>query len=79
MTHLTSPFPYKSAIIPYIDKVETLAMQIGAINTVCRLGGKTYGYNTDILGMAYMLKRAGIALGGKHVMIFGSGGHRPRR
>ena len=36
--------PYKSAIIPYIDKVETLAMQIGAINTVCRLGGKTYGY-----------------------------------
>ena len=66
--------PYKRAIIPYIDKVETLAMQIGAINTVCRLGGKTYGYNTDILGMAYMLKRAGIALGGKHVMIFGSGG-----
>ena len=66
--------PYKSAIIPYIDKVETLAMQIGAINTVCRLGGKTYGYNTDILGMAYMLKRAGIALGGKHVKIFGSGG-----
>ena len=66
--------PYKSAIIPYIDKVETLAMQIGAINTVCRLGGKTYGYNTDILGMAYMLKRAGIVLGGKHVMIFGSGG-----
>ena len=66
--------PYKSAINPYIDKVETLAMQIGAINTVCRLGGKTYGYNTDILGMAYMLKRAGIALGGKHVMIFGSGG-----
>ena len=66
--------PYKSAIIPYIDKVETLAMQKGAINTVCRLGGKTYGYNTDILGMAYMLKRAGIALGGKHVMIFGSGG-----
>lgn len=66
--------PYKSAIIPYIDKVETLAMQIGAINTVCRLGGKTYGYNTDILGMAYMLKRVGIALGGKHVMIFGSGG-----
>lgn len=66
--------PYKSAIIPYIDKVETLAMQIGSINTVCRLGGKTYGYNTDILGMAYMLKRAGIALGGKHVMIFGSGG-----
>ena len=66
--------PYKSAIIPYIDKVETLAMQIGAINTVCRLGGKTYGYNTDILGMAYMLKRAGIALGGKHVMILGSGG-----
>lgn len=66
--------PYKSAIIPYIDKVETLAMQIGAINTVCRLGGKTYGYNTDILGMAYMLKRAGIALGGKNVMILGSGG-----
>lgn len=66
--------PYKSAIIPYIDKVETLAMQIGAINTVCRLGGKTYGYNTDILGMAYMLKRASIVLGGKHVMIFGSGG-----
>lgn len=66
--------PYKSEIIKYLDRVDALAEETGAVNTVCRIGGKNYGYNTDILGMAYMLKRAGITLCGKHVMILGSGG-----
>lgn len=66
--------PYKTAVMRYLDKIDSAAAEIGSVNTVCRVGGKTYGYNTDILGMAYMLKHAGISLTGKNVMILGSGG-----
>lgn len=66
--------PYKTAIIKYLDKLDPIASETGAVNTVVRTGGKTYGYNTDVLGMAYMLKKAGISLAGKNVVICGSGG-----
>lgn len=66
--------PYKTQIIPYLDKLDDIALEAGAVNTVVRIGGKTYGYNTDAPGMAYMLKRAGITLTNKNVLILGSGG-----
>ena len=59
--------PYKTSIMPYLDRIDDAAAE-------CRIGGKTYGYNTDILGMAYMLRYAGIALSDRNVLILGSGG-----
>ena len=66
--------PYKEKIIPLLDVVSDDALSIGAVNTVVVKDGKTYGYNTDVLGMDFMLKSAGISLENKIVMILGTGG-----
>lgn len=66
--------PYKKEVIPFLDEVDARAKNIGAVNTVVRRNGKIFGFNTDFDGMLYALKRAGITLNGKNVLILGSGG-----
>ena len=66
--------PYKQAIMEYLDYVDPIARQIGAVNTVYRKNGKWCGTNTDYFGMLFMLKRGGITVNGKNVLILGSGG-----
>lgn len=66
--------PYKQDIIPYLDYISAEAKEINAVNTIKRVGGKLYGYNTDIVGMRQAIKRIGIELKGKNVMILGTGG-----
>ena len=63
--------PYKKDIIKYLDSVEDVAKEIGAVNTVVNKNGKLVGYNTDFYGMNYALFRADISLLGKKVMILG--------
>ena len=44
--------PYKEVILPYLDKVDSVALEVGAVNTVKVLtDGKLIGYNTDVLGI----------------------------
>ncbi len=71
---LNITIPYKQTVIPLLDEVSPLASEIGAVNTVVKKHGKLYGYNTDILGLDYMLKSVGIELKNRTVMILGSGG-----
>ena len=66
--------PYKKEIIKYLDVVDETAKKIGAVNTVVKKDGKLLGYNTDWFGMEYALKKAGINLSNKKVLILGSGG-----
>lgn len=66
--------PYKIEVIKYIDKLSETAARVGSVNTVKRVDGKYYGYNTDVGGMRYMLKRAGVGVKDKTVLILGSGG-----
>ncbi|MCM1393311.1 MAG: hypothetical protein NC179_00210, partial [[Eubacterium] siraeum] len=66
--------PYKRAIMPLIDEVSHSAKEVGAVNTVVTEGGKLVGYNTDVAGMSYALRRGNIRLKGKNVLILGSGG-----
>lgn len=66
--------PYKREVFKYVDVVDPAADEIGAINTIVNRGGKLYGYNTDKYGLEYALRRAGIGLTGKKVVILGSGG-----
>lgn len=66
--------PYKESVIPYLDCVSDEAKSIGAVNTVVNRDGRLYGYNTDIAGMTAMLKKYGIELKNKKVMILGTGG-----
>lgn len=66
--------PYKQAVMPLIDGISDGAREIGAVNTVVTENGKLVGYNTDESGMRYALRRAGISLKDKTVLILGSGG-----
>ena len=66
--------PYKEAVIPYLDEIDETAAEIGAVNTVVNDGGRLRGYNTDLYGMCKLIKRAGIAVEGRKVLVFGSGG-----
>ena len=66
--------PYKKEIMNYLDEIDESALNIGAVNTVVDNDGILKGYNTDFDGMKYMFRRAGISIGGKKVMILGTGG-----
>ncbi|MBD5162932.1 MAG: shikimate kinase [Oscillibacter sp.] len=71
---LNVTIPYKRTVIPLCDEVDPRAAAIGAVNTVVNRGGKLTGYNTDIDGLIYLAKRAGVDMAGKKVVILGSGG-----
>ncbi len=42
--------PYKTAIIPFLDEVDSQAKSINAVNTVKLVNKRLIGYNTDIYG-----------------------------
>lgn len=48
--------PYKSAIIPFLNEVDEVALSVGAVNTIVNKGGKLSGYNTDVFGFKQMIK-----------------------
>ena len=66
--------PYKQDVIPFLDQVAETAAAIGAVNTIVNRDGKLYGDNTDFGGMADLIRRTGIDLKGKKVLILGTGG-----
>lgn len=66
--------PYKIEVIKYIDELSDTAARVGSVNTVKKINGKYYGYNTDVGGMRYMLKRMDVSVKDKTVLILGSGG-----
>ena len=71
---LNVTIPYKQDALNLCDVVSDEAKAIGSVNTVVNKDGTLYGYNTDYFGFVYMLKRAGITLENKKVVILGSGG-----
>lgn len=71
---LNVTIPYKREVMAFCDVIDEGARAIGSVNTLVRRGGKLYGYNTDIDGFLYMLRRARISLMGKKVVVLGSGG-----
>lgn len=66
--------PHKNAVIPFLDKIDPLALKIGAVNTVNYIEGKLIGYNTDVLGFVEALKIRDIQLEKKKIAILGTGG-----
>ena len=66
--------PYKQTVMPYLYSIHKAAKAIGAVNTVVKREGRLYGYNTDFYGMRALVRRIGIDLAGKKVLILGTGG-----
>src|SRR4030042_2125113 len=65
--------PFKTQVIPFLDKIEGLAKKIGAVNTIVNRGGKLIGYNTDCEGALGALEEK-MNLRGKKVVLLGAGG-----
>ncbi|MCI8812267.1 MAG: shikimate kinase [Oscillibacter sp.] len=71
---LNVTIPYKQDVMQFCDVIDPAAEAIGSVNTLVRRDGRLYGYNTDIDGFLYMLRRAKISLAGRKAVILGSGG-----
>lgn len=65
--------PYKMKVMPYLDYVDKVAKDIGAVNTIVNKDGLLYGYNTDYLGFDATLKYNNVNLENKNVLILGTG------
>ncbi len=65
--------PHKVAVIQYLDEIDKIASQIGAVNTIVNQNGVLKGYNTDYLGAIHALKEK-TSLTSKTVAILGAGG-----
>jgi shikimate dehydrogenase len=65
--------PHKTSTIKYIDQIDPLAEEIGAVNTIVNDEGVLTGYNTDYHGALKALEEV-TTLGGKKAVLIGSGG-----
>ena len=66
--------PFKRLAASVCDSLDEIASLTGTVNTVKKINGKLYGYNTDFFGMKYALEKAGIEIKGRNVLILGTGG-----
>lgn len=66
-------YPYKEAIIPFLDGVDPWAERMGAVNTVVNDGGRLTGHNTDWVGATRALQEHTV-LDGRRVLLLGAGG-----
>lgn len=53
---LNVTIPYKESIIPYLNEIDPLAREIGAVNTILVRNGRLIGYNTDVSGFQAALQ-----------------------
>ena len=66
--------PHKQRILEYLDGCDSLAAEIGAVNTVqVRGGNRLYGYNTDYTGVLHAIERR-VPLAAGRVLLLGAGG-----
>ena len=70
---LNVTIPYKEAVIPFLDEIDSEAKAIAAVNCIKIQNGKTKGYNTDVYGFAQSIKPF---LDNRHerALILGTGG-----
>lgn len=66
--------PHKSAVIPYLKEIDSLAEKIGAVNTLVPVEGGYKGYNTDMTGLQRAMESDGIVMAGREVILLGAGG-----
>lgn len=70
---LNVTIPYKEDIIGYLNELDPVAKDIGAVNTVTINQGRTKGYNTDVIGFKNSLKPF-LKHGMEKALVLGTGG-----
>lgn len=70
---LSVTMPLKEQVMAYLDEIDPLAKQMGAVNTLLFEGGKIKGFNTDGPGALDAVEEVE-KVKGKHIVIIGAGG-----
>lgn len=66
--------PCKNAVIPFLDELSPAAQAIQAVNTILNKNGRLIGHNTDGCGYTQNLRRNGVEVAGKKIVLLGGGG-----
>lgn len=67
--------PHKTSCIPFLDRLDKFAQEIGAVNTILNEDGVLIGYNTDYYGAERLLNEAfPNGLEGRKILMMGAGG-----
>ena len=66
--------PFKKSVIPFLDKLTTLAKEAQSVNTIFKKDNKIIGDNTDVGGFEQGLKHINYNVRNKKVFILGAGG-----
>ena len=73
LSGLNVTFPYKESVIPFLNRLDDSASQIGAVNVIAFENGEKVGYNTDAYGFAQSIKPF-LTFEHERALIFGTGG-----
>ncbi len=73
MRGVSVTIPFKTEVLPFLDKIEKLANKVGAVNTIVNRRGRLIGYNTDCKGAVEALEER-VDLKGKRAVLLGAGG-----
>ncbi len=52
---LNVTIPYKESVIPCLDEIDPVVSEIGAVNCISIMNGRTIGFNTDVVGFELSL------------------------
>lgn len=76
LSGLNVTIPYKQLIFPFLDRIETTAFNLGAVNTIKISDGFVTGFNTDIVGFEESLRSKTFVKNDviKSALILGTGG-----
>ena len=66
--------PFKNAIIPLLDEIDSVASLAHSVNTVVNEDGKLKGYTTDGYGFLKSMTECGISYKGSTLTMLGAGG-----
>ncbi|MFO0552087.1 MAG: shikimate dehydrogenase [Polyangiaceae bacterium] len=66
--------PFKLEVMPLLDRLDPLAKQIGAVNTIVNDDGVLTGFNSDAEGAARALEEVAGDLAGARCLVLGAGG-----
>lgn len=71
---LSVTIPHKIEAMKHVDDIPEVDRRIGSINTVVNDGGRLRGLGTDGPGALRALRKAGVEIDGKSVLMIGAGG-----
>jgi shikimate dehydrogenase len=71
---LNVTMPHKSAVVAYLDEMDSAVKFLGSTNTILNKSGRLSCFNTDGVGALKALRENGIELSEKKVFLLGAGG-----